>query len=142
MAANKIKSNVVDLPGSKQAQTALAANYGRELGKRISETAKVSGGKRALAEITGLQESQIYKYIRGENIPGVNVIIEISQGSGVSLEWLATGEGPMSRQDESDELAKLQELVKSKDREIKLLTKEVDLLKKEIELIRHDSKKR
>lgn len=39
----------------------------------------------------------MYRYIRGENEPTASVLTKISRATGVLLEWLATGEGPMRR---------------------------------------------
>jgi len=63
----------------------------KKLGQRIGFVAEEVGGKRALAEMIGLSEGQIYRYIKGENMPGVDVLVKIAIASGVSIEWLATG---------------------------------------------------
>ena len=69
-----------------------------DLGTRIAQIADIVGGKRALSEKTGLQESQLYRYIKGENVPSVNVVVEIADAGGVEVGWLATGKGPMRRE--------------------------------------------
>lgn len=74
-----------------------------ELGIRIAKVADLVGGKRALAERAGLQESQLYRYIKGENVPGVNVVVDIANAGGVGVGWLATGKGTM-RQDGNAEI--------------------------------------
>jgi len=78
-------------PGPVQASVA-------DLGTRIAQVADIVGGKRALSEKTGLQESQLYRYIKGENVPSVNVVVEIADAGGVEVGWLATGKGPMRRE--------------------------------------------
>jgi hypothetical protein len=41
-----------------------------------------------------VSEVQIYRYINGENVPNVNVIVKLARAAGVSIEWLATGDTP------------------------------------------------
>ena len=66
-----------------------------DIGGRIQELSARVGGKRAFAKALGVHESGIYKYIRGENMPGLDAIIGMVKATGVSFEWLATGEGEM-----------------------------------------------
>lgn len=40
-----------------------------------------------------MRESQLYRYIRGDNTPSLTVAVSLAQAGGVSLEWLAHG-GP------------------------------------------------
>jgi phage repressor protein C with HTH and peptisase S24 domain len=65
-----------------------------ELGKRIAQIAEKVGGKRALADVAGVSEGQIYRYIEGKNVPGIDIIVKIAKALSVSVEWLATGEEP------------------------------------------------
>jgi len=65
------------------------------LGERIARVARMIGGKRKLALTAGVKENQIYRYIGGKNIPGVDVLVNISKAAGVNIEWLSTGEGPV-----------------------------------------------
>jgi transcriptional regulator with XRE-family HTH domain len=64
------------------------------LGSRIDQLADLLGGKKELARLANVSEVQIYRYINGENVPNVNVIVKLARAAGVSIEWLATGEGP------------------------------------------------
>lgn len=86
----------------KKAPSSVPASVA-ELGTRIAQVADMVGGKRALAEKAGLQESQLYRYIKGENVPGVNVVVDIANAGGVGVGWLAAGKGPM-RQDGNGEI--------------------------------------
>jgi transcriptional regulator with XRE-family HTH domain len=70
---------------------------GIKLGERIAKVADIVGGKRALAEKANVKESQLYRYIKGINIPSVHVVVEIAEAGDVDVSWLATGEGPMMR---------------------------------------------
>ncbi len=69
--------------------------YSVLLGERIARVSKRIGGKRKLASTAGVKENQIYRYIAGKNIPGVDVLVNISKAAGVNIEWLSTGEGPV-----------------------------------------------
>lgn len=62
-----------------------------ELGQRIAQIAEQLGGKRALAEKTGLSEGQIYRYIKGENSPTIEALLKIANTVNASVEWLARG---------------------------------------------------
>lgn len=70
-----------------------------ELGTRISEASRLVGGKKALAQMTSLSESQLYRYINGSSSPTIEPLVAIARATGVSIAWLVMGEGPM-RQDE------------------------------------------
>ena len=74
------------------------------VGTRINEAAKIAGGKKKLAEMAGLSESQLHRIVSGESQAKVEPLAAIARGLGISLEWLATGEGPM-RHDENDAAA-------------------------------------
>ncbi len=65
------------------------------LGKRIAAVADSVGGRRRLAYLAGISESQLYRYLSGQSQPTVVPLILIAQVGGVSLQWLATGEGNM-----------------------------------------------
>jgi transcriptional regulator with XRE-family HTH domain len=66
----------------------------RHLGARIEQLADLLGGKKELARLANVSEVQIYRYINGENVPNVNVIVKLARAAGVSIEWLATGDTP------------------------------------------------
>jgi phage repressor protein C with HTH and peptisase S24 domain len=53
----------------------------------------------SFAKKCGIAESLIRKYLAGESLPGLDKLITIAAASDVSVEWLATGEGPMKRGD-------------------------------------------
>ena len=44
----------------------------------------------------GVTESMLRKYLLGESVPGTDKLVRVSQVSGVSVRWLATGEGSRS----------------------------------------------
>lgn len=61
------------------------------LGERISAIARTVGSKRRLAAIAGVRESQLFRYIRGDNIPSLATAAALANAGEVSLEWLAYG---------------------------------------------------
>ncbi|MGB1111179.1 MAG: helix-turn-helix domain-containing protein [Gammaproteobacteria bacterium] len=68
------------------------------LGQRLRELADRVGGKKEMARLGGISEVQIYRYINGENVPSIRAIARLAEAADVSLNWLATGEGPQDRQ--------------------------------------------
>ncbi|MDM7462925.1 MAG: helix-turn-helix domain-containing protein [Tepidimonas taiwanensis] len=51
----------------------------------------------AFARRCGISEGLIRSYLKAEKQPGMDRLIRIADAAGVSLEWLATGRGPMRR---------------------------------------------
>lgn len=78
---------------------------GLALGERLRELAELVGGKKEMARLGEISEVQIYRYINGENIPSVRAIARIAAAAGVSLNWLATGEGARERDAAGSEAA-------------------------------------
>ncbi|HAE37685.1 MAG TPA: hypothetical protein DCG57_03480 [Candidatus Riflebacteria bacterium] len=46
-----------------------------------------------------VSESLLRKYLSGDSLPGTKALVAISEYARVSLEWLATGKGPIIRED-------------------------------------------
>ncbi|WP_126456695.1 XRE family transcriptional regulator [Sulfuriflexus mobilis] len=65
------------------------------IGTRITATADRVGGKKELAARVGLSESQLHRIVAGDSQAKVETIASMAKAGGVSIEWLATGEGPM-----------------------------------------------
>lgn len=61
------------------------------IGTRIEELAARVGGKRELANLSGIHETQLYKYIKGANAPSIAVAVAIANATGASLDWLLQG---------------------------------------------------
>lgn len=53
------------------------------------------GTRREAAEIAGVSLDAVIRYLRGENQPGFTVISRLCEAAGISMRWLANGEGPM-----------------------------------------------
>ncbi|MFA9461439.1 S24 family peptidase [Thiohalorhabdus sp. Cl-TMA] len=71
------------------------------LGERITRIAEMTGGKRKLAAAAGIRESQLFRYIRGDNLPSLAAAAALAEAGGVSLEWLAYGRLPDTGPEES-----------------------------------------
>jgi phage repressor protein C with HTH and peptisase S24 domain len=64
-------------------------------GLRVEEIAKRVGGVKLLAEKSNLRTNQLYRYIQGLNMPGVDVVAALALAAGVSVAWLINGQGDM-----------------------------------------------
>ncbi len=47
------------------------------------------------AQLCGVSQSNLSKYLAGKNLPGLEMLAEISRVAEVNLNWLVTGRGPM-----------------------------------------------
>jgi phage repressor protein C with HTH and peptisase S24 domain len=47
----------------------------------------------------GLASSLVRRYANGEGLPGTEHLVNIAEKAGVNIEWLATGNGPMKKDD-------------------------------------------
>lgn len=81
-----------NIPGKTQDPTSYSG-----LGGRIKKLADFLGGKKEMARLASVSEVQIYRYINEENLPNVNIVVILARAAGVSIEWLATGVGPMAQ---------------------------------------------
>jgi phage repressor protein C with HTH and peptisase S24 domain len=61
------------------------------IGTRIEELAARVGGKRELANLAGIHETQLYKYIKGANAPSIAVAVALAHAGNESLDWLLLG---------------------------------------------------
>ncbi|WP_429885343.1 helix-turn-helix domain-containing protein [Geoalkalibacter halelectricus] len=76
------------------------------LRERLAQVVDLAESAEQLARDTGLSSRVIGKYKSGESLPGLGALAAISAATGVSIDWIATGEGPMLRaqggEEESD----------------------------------------
>ena len=72
----------------------MVSDFTDGLGNRISEAAKLAGGKRALSHKTGIKESTLYRYINGKNMPSTEASVRIAAAVNVDINWLLTGKHP------------------------------------------------
>jgi len=61
------------------------------IGTRINDICGKVGGKKRLAEMIGISESQLHRIISGESQPRIETVALIAEAAGVSLDSLAIG---------------------------------------------------
>lgn len=62
----------------------------------------------SFAEKVGVTETTVRRYLAGDTVPNLDVLERISEVTGVSLGWLASGQGPMKGTHLSDKPEELQ----------------------------------
>ncbi|RJP17215.1 MAG: helix-turn-helix transcriptional regulator [Deltaproteobacteria bacterium] len=61
---------------------------------RMKEVVEMVGSAEKLAKLSGISSRGIGKYLAGETDPSRVRLVAIARATGVSIKWLATGEGP------------------------------------------------
>lgn len=70
-------------------------------GERVSIAIERVGGSTKMAEIADVSTSVLSKWRRGESDPSRSRLVKMARAAGVSVEWLATGEGSPDKGAES-----------------------------------------
>ena len=70
-----------------------------EIKDRLRTAAESIGGLRRLSEKSGIVERTIANWAAGVSEPKVNGMAAVADATGVSLDWLIAGKGPMSNTD-------------------------------------------
>lgn len=65
------------------------------MGKRIFDVCAIIGNQMQAALVAGVSISTLQRYIRGEVDPSLEGMMRLAKQADASLDWLATGEGPM-----------------------------------------------
>ena len=68
--------------------------YDPALGERLSLAVARIGTQKEAAAVAGVTDEQIGRWKRGQAKPAFYGIVALAKAAGVSLDWLATGEGP------------------------------------------------
>lgn len=68
----------------------------KALGKRICYVADLYENRKSAADTAHISTDQLSRYIRGENQPGLLAMAALAKPFGISLDWLATGDGDKS----------------------------------------------
>lgn len=76
-------------------------SFTAELGSRLSSVIDAIGSQKAAASIAGVSDEQLGRWKSGKARPSFFGMQALAQAAGVSLDWLATGEGPMRPSDSS-----------------------------------------
>ncbi|WP_085908495.1 helix-turn-helix domain-containing protein [Kiloniella majae] len=69
------------------------------LGKRIRIAAGMVKGGAELARNAGVSRNTLENYLTDATEPKITVLVKIAEITGLSLAWLATGQGPMMASD-------------------------------------------
>lgn len=70
----------------------------QEFTSRLRYTLDLLGTRREAADVAGVSLDAITRYLRGDNQPGFLTISKICDAAGVSMHWLATGDGQSEKQ--------------------------------------------
>jgi transcriptional regulator with XRE-family HTH domain len=66
----------------------------RERAARLREAVRLAGGNSAVARTAGMPIGTLAKYLAGRDMKA-SALVRLAEATGVRLEWLATGRGPM-----------------------------------------------
>ena len=81
---------------SRSASDTEPPNYDlKALGKRITIVANLYKDRKSAALAAGISTDQLARYMRGENQPSFTAMATLAHQHGISLDWLATGNGDM-----------------------------------------------
>ena len=92
MPAKSSEIGAIDRPLSSDTVQALN-RIATERVVRLRQAIKTSGGNNRVSEKTGIPLSTLGAYLRGRDIQSEQ-LIALAAACGVSVEWLATGQGP------------------------------------------------
>lgn len=84
-----------DATPAKTESELLRQSWRKSVGGRIDDVCGQIGSQMQAAIVAGVSVSTIQRYIRGEVDPSLEGMMRLAHQAGVSLDWLATGEGPM-----------------------------------------------
>src|SRR3990172_5937509 len=70
-----------------------------KVGWRIAEVAELFGTQKEAAAVAGVSLETLDRYKKSETGLKFDPIVRLTAAKGVSLDWLATGEGPMLQSD-------------------------------------------
>lgn len=74
---------------------------GSGLSERLRIVVDQVGTRKKASEIAGVSHDMIPNYVQGKTKVPFEVVVRLAAAAGVSLDWLANGEGPMERQKQS-----------------------------------------
>jgi len=74
--------------------TSLSSSLGK-LENRISTVVSLFKDRKSAALAANVSTDQLNRYTKGENQPPFGAMVSLAKSAGVSIEWLATGEGHM-----------------------------------------------
>ena len=90
-ASPRIRRDMAKTEGEKEYER--RRREAREaIGRRLT-TARAGRSIAALARAAGLPEPTLYRYEKGQMLPGADVLPLLAKAYGIELVWLITGEG-------------------------------------------------
>lgn len=63
------------------------------IGNRIKAAADAIGSRKEAARLAGVSDDMLYRYMREETPPRFEAIVRLAHAAGMSLDWMATGDG-------------------------------------------------
>ena len=66
-----------------------------QVGRRLDAIILLFQTKKAAADVAGISPDQMARYVKGQNAAPFEVLPRLARAKDISLDWLATGEGPM-----------------------------------------------
>ncbi|WP_063812497.1 XRE family transcriptional regulator [Burkholderia cepacia] len=84
------------MPNREHVRVSIPANG---IESRIDEMCRQIGGRGAAAAVAGVSDDMLRRYIRGDSKPTFEVIAKLARAAGVSLDWVATGDGNGAQRD-------------------------------------------
>lgn len=66
----------------------------RGMGARIKAAADAVGSRKRAAQLAGVSDDMLYRYMREETPPRFEAVACLARAAGYSLEWMATDQGP------------------------------------------------
>ena len=76
----------------------------KKFSNRLKFSASLAGGQDVLAQRIGVTLRTFANYIAGKTEPKVSDLVAVANSTGISIEWLATGEGPLRKGEEEKEV--------------------------------------
>ncbi len=74
-----------------------------EFRRRLRLIMQQFGSVADLAKAVGVSDNAIYKWVSGRGQPGMTSLVNLAKAAGVSVEWLATGEGSSKASSDSSD---------------------------------------
>jgi len=81
-------------PDDSELETVVVGSQA-ELATRMDAVVRLYTSKTSAAKVAGISPEQLSRQLGGRNRPFFDTLARLSLGRGVSLDWVATGEGPM-----------------------------------------------
>lgn len=95
---NSTETKTFTQHGTERAGSKLVPSTAGQLGTRISEVSDLIGSRKKAADVMGVSLAALQRYVRGENMPPLETAAKLCFAADVRIEWLVTGEPPMSAQ--------------------------------------------